>query len=191
MEAVSTLLTSLGLGVGAGVNAYATFLVVGLLGRFGPAGLIPNEYAGWMSSTPALIIFAVLYAVEFVADKFPAVDHAWDVLHTFVRPLAGVVVALAVANPEMPKGLLLVAGAVSGGAALTSHLAKSSLRVASTATTGGVANPVISVVEDFFAVITAALSIFLPIIVLFIVLTLLVFGMLFFRSRTRRAAARS
>lgn len=188
MEAISTLLTSLGLGVGAGVNAYATFLVVGLLGRFGPAGLLPSEYSSWLSSTPALIVFGILYSIEFVADKIPAIDHAWDVIHTFVRPLAGVVIALSAANPEMPTGLLVVAGALSGGAALTSHVAKSSLRVGSTATTGGAGNPILSVIEDIFAVVTAVLSIFLPVLVLLLLLFVVLPGALLLRSRMRRSS---
>ncbi len=191
MEAITTLLTSMGLGIGAGINAYATFLVVGLLGRFGPAGLLPSEYSSWLSSTPALIIFGILYSIEFVADKIPAIDHAWDVAHTFVRPLAGVVIALAAANPEMPTGLLVVAGALSGGAALTSHIAKSSLRVGSTATTGGTANPILSVLEDIFAVLTALLSIFLPFIILAVLLFVVLPAALMIRSRMRRAPART
>lgn len=191
MEAIATLLTSLGLGVGAGINAYATFLVVGLLGRFGPAGLLPSEYSSWLSSTPALIIFGILYSIEFVADKIPAIDHAWDVAHTFVRPLAGVVIAISAASPDMPMGLLLVAGALSGGAALTSHLAKSSLRVGSTATTGGTANPILSVLEDIFAVVTSVLSIFMPVLILFVLLFVALPGALLIRSRMRRSTVRT
>ncbi|MGH6692806.1 MAG: DUF4126 domain-containing protein, partial [Gammaproteobacteria bacterium] len=85
---MSSLLTSIGLGLGAGVNAYATLLVFGLLSRWKP-GMFDRELAEFFSSTPVLITVAVLYVIEFLADKIPVVDHAWDAVHTFVRPAAG------------------------------------------------------------------------------------------------------
>ena len=185
MEMISSMLTSLGLGVGAGVNAYATFLVFGLLGRFMP-GHFNGELAEFFASTPVLIFFGVMYAVEFVADKVPAIDHAWDVVHTFIRPLAGAVVALAAANPDMPKGLMVVSAVLSGGAALGSHAAKASLRAGSTATTGGAANPVISVIEDLFVIVNSVAAVFMPVLVIFFALLIFVPGYFMLRRILRR-----
>src|SRR5688500_17113472 len=147
---MSELLTSLGLGIGAGVNAYATLLVFGVLARLRP-GMFDGEMANFFSSTPVLIGLGVLYTIEFLADKIPAIDHVWDVIHTFIRPVAGALVGWAAAESSMPKGWVMVAAALAGGAALSSHAATSSLRVASTTTTAGAANPVISLLEDGFA----------------------------------------
>jgi hypothetical protein len=36
-----------------------------------------------------LIAAGALYAIEFIADKVPAVDSAWDMIHTFIRVPAG------------------------------------------------------------------------------------------------------
>jgi hypothetical protein len=191
MEAISSMLTSVGLGVGAGVNAYATFLVFGLLGRFMPS-LFPGDLAQFFASTPVLIIFGLLYAVEFVADKVPAIDHAWDVIHTFIRPLAGAVVAVAASNPDMPKGLIATAAVLSGGAALGSHVAKASLRAGSTATTGGAANPLISVAEDIFVVLNSLIAILLPLLFLVLAVIVIVPGFLILRRMIRgRAPATS
>ncbi len=162
---MTSLLTAVGLGLGAGVNAYATMLVFGLLSRWRP-GMFEGELAEFFSSTPVLIAVGVLYVVEFLADKFPAIDHAWDAIHTFVRPAAGALVGWAAASNEMPQGMVMLASAVAGGAALTTHAAKASLRVASTATTAGAANPVLSLLEDVFAFANAILAILLPWIVL-------------------------
>jgi hypothetical protein len=185
METISSMLTSLGLGVGAGINAYATFLVFGLLGRFMP-DLFAGDLARFFASTPVLIFFAVMYTVEFIADKIPAVDHAWDVIHTFVRPLAGGVVAVAAANPDMPKGLMIVSAVLSGGAALGSHVAKSSLRAGSTVTTAGAANPAISILEDLFVVVNSFVAIFMPILVIVLALLVFVPGYLLLRRMFRR-----
>ncbi|MHB0968557.1 MAG: DUF4126 domain-containing protein [Thermoanaerobaculia bacterium] len=183
-ELVTTLLTSAGLGIGAGVNAYATFLVFGGLARFYP-NMFPGDVAKFFASTPVLIAMGVMYGIEFFADKFPAVDHVWDAVHTFIRPLAGGLVAIASANPEMPKGVVIAAGILGGGAALSSHLVKAGVRVGSTAATGGAANPFISVVEDIFAVIQAFVAIFLPWVIL-AVLILVIPIVLLWMSRRRR-----
>ena len=162
---MTSLLTSMGLGLGAGVNAYATLLVFGLLSRWRPT-MFDGDLAAFFSSTPVLITVGVLYAVEFLADKIPTVDHVWDAIHTFVRPAAGALVGWAASSDELPQGALILASAVAGGAALTTHAAKASLRVASTATTGGVGNPILSVAEDVFAVGSALVAIILPWLVL-------------------------
>ena len=158
---IEAIITAGGLGVGAGVNAYATFLVFGLLARFYP-GLFQGDLAAFFASTPVLIVVAILYGVEFLADKFPALDHAWDAVHTIIRPLAGALVALASATPDMPKPVLAIAVVAGGGAALGSHTIKAMIRGASTVTTGGLANPVLSLIEDVFAVLQALMSVFLP-----------------------------
>ena len=85
---ISSLLTSVGLGMGAGINAYATLLVFGLLARWQPMWF-NDDLAHFFASTPVLIVVGVLYVIEFVADKIPTVDHVWDVIHTFIRPAAG------------------------------------------------------------------------------------------------------
>jgi hypothetical protein len=161
---MTSLLTSLGLGLGAGVNAYATMLVFGLLARWRP-GSFHGDLAEFFSSTPVLIAVGVLYVIEFLADKIPAVDHAWDAVHTFVRPAAGALIGWAAASNDMPRGWVMLASAIAGGAALTTHAAKASLRLASTATTAGAASPVLSLMEDVFAFVNAILAILLPWIV--------------------------
>jgi hypothetical protein len=78
---------------------------------------------------------------------------------------------------------------LGGAAALTTHGAKATLRVASTATTAGAANPVISFVEDVFAFVNAILAVFLPWLALIavVVLVLLVWR---FRRRNLMSAGR-
>ena len=178
---VASLLTSAGLGVGAGVNAYATMLVFGLLARLRP-GMFPADLAHFFSSTPVLIGLGVLYTVEFIADKVPAVDHLWDVVHTFVRPAAGALVAWAAVSDQIPRGAVIVASVLAGTAALGSHVVKASVRGASTLTTGGLGNPVLSVVEDLFAFVNAVVAIFAPLLVLVVIVLVTLY---FIRLRQR------
>lgn len=178
---MTNLFTAVGLGLGAGVNAYATLLVFGLLSRWKPH-MFPSDLASFFSSTPVLIVVGVLYCIEFLADKVPAIDHAWDVIHTFVRPAAGALVGWAATSKDVPKGMVILATILAGGAALTSHTAKATLRAASTATTAGLANPVLSMFEDLFAFVNAIVAVFLP----WIVLVMVVVAGLFFFGLSRR-----
>ncbi|HQR45393.1 MAG TPA: DUF4126 domain-containing protein, partial [Thermoanaerobaculia bacterium] len=93
-SAVSLLGTGFGLAAGAGLNAYAVLLVYGGLARTFPEAF-PGPIAGLLASTPALLVSGVLFLLEFFADKIPGLDHVWDILHSAVRPVAGVVLSLA------------------------------------------------------------------------------------------------
>lgn len=186
MSSISFVATAMGLGAAAGVNAWATLLVYGLLSRFYPS-MFRGELADFFASTPVLIIVGVLYLVEFVADKIPTVDHAWDLVQTFIRPLAGAVLAFGAARQEMPAIVLVLAVAIGGGAALTTHLGKAMLRGASTASTGGLANPVLSLVEDLFAFVQAGIAIFLPWLVLVLFLAVPIAIIVWIRRGASRA----
>jgi hypothetical protein len=177
---MSALLTAVGLGLGAGVNAYATLLVFGLLSRWRP-GLFEGDLATFFSSTPVLITLGVLYAIEFVADKVPAVDHVWDTIHTFVRPAAGALVGWASSSNQLPDGAVVLATIVAGGAALTTHAAKASIRVASTTTTAGAVSPILSLAEDAFAIGSAFIAIFIPWLVAGVLAVVIVAFFLLFR----------
>lgn len=190
MTSISFLGTALGLGAAAGVNAWATLLVYGFLSRFYP-NLFSGDLAEFFASTPVLITIGVAYLVEFVADKIPAVDHLWDMVQTFVRPIAGAVLAFGAAKEEMPGTVMILATVIGGGAALTTHLGKASLRGASTASTGGLANPFLSLVEDVFAFGQAALAIFLPWVVLALLFVILVSVIVWGSKRRRRTRAHS
>ena len=185
MGAVTSVLTAAGLGLGAGVNAYATLLVFGLLARWNPS-MFAGELARFFSTTPALIVLAVLYTVEFLADKIPAVDHVWDVVHTFIRPAAGALVAFAAVSPDVPEGARILATIVGGGAALGAHATKSSLRVASSVMTGGTGNPILSIVEDIFAFVNAIIAILLPWLILLLI-PLVIVAIFQLRNRQKKA----
>ncbi|HUJ14379.1 MAG TPA: DUF4126 domain-containing protein [Thermoanaerobaculia bacterium] len=158
---INALLTSTGLGLGAGINAYATLLVFGLLARWQP-WLFHDDLATFFATTPVLIVVGVLYLIEFVADKIPTIDHLWDIIHTFIRPVAGAVVAFAAVSNQIPRGAVIVAAILAGGAALGAHATKATVRGISTVTTGGLGNPVLSLIEDLFAFGAAVAAILLP-----------------------------
>jgi hypothetical protein len=91
MESLAYVLTS---GWASGINVYATLLVIGLVGRFGDVERVPDV----LERTDVLLLTAVLSALEFVADKIPYVDSAWDAVHTVIRPAVGAIIGALLAG---------------------------------------------------------------------------------------------
>jgi hypothetical protein len=135
----------LGLSFASGLNTYATVLCLGLLQRFEVVQL-PSGISV-VGSTPVLIVAGVLYVVEFFADKVPWFDTVWDGIHTFVRPLAGAVLAYGVAG-NIDSQWQVMAALVGGGVALTSHLTKASTRAAVNVSPEPFSNWILSITED-------------------------------------------
>ena len=74
----------------AGLNIYATVLTLGILARTHWVALPPGLES--LGQTWVLVACAIMFAIEFVVDKIPAFDMAWNVLHTIVRvPIAGLI----------------------------------------------------------------------------------------------------
>ncbi len=88
---MSDWLSTLGFAMGSawlsGINLYATVAILGSLQRFHMAHL-PGDL-GYLSTGWVIALACSLYAIEFIADKVPAVDNVWDAVHTFIRVPAG------------------------------------------------------------------------------------------------------
>ncbi len=171
-DLTQTLALALGAGWASGINLYATILVLGLLGATGSLELP----AGLEILTDPMVLFAagLMYLVEFVTDKVPGVDTAWDSLHTFVRIPAGAMLA-AGAVGELGPGADLAAAILGGGLAAASHAAKSGTRVLINTSPEPFTNWAASVTEDVgvIAGLLVALNhplIFLGLLALFLLL---------------------
>lgn len=187
MEVMSGVLAAFGLSASAGLNAYIPLLVIALLARF--TDLIQLS-SPWDAITSWWIIglLLLLSLVEFFADKVPAVNHANDVIQTFVRPVAGAIVFAAAANviTEVHPILSLGAGVLVSG---TVHTVKSAaVRPAVTATTGGAGNVPVSIAEDVFATFMSVMAILVPIFItfVFILITALVVWLIYRRNKMKQ-----
>ena len=186
-----TVLVQLAMGIGlaasAGLRAFLPLLVVGAAGRLDLGPLAPAFR--WLESWPALTVFGVAVATEILADKFPVIDHFLDAAQTFVKPVAGTILAasvLAELSPLQATVLGLITGGVSAGAV---HAAKAKLRLASTVATAGMGNPLLSAGEDAVALLGSVTAVLAPLLVL----PPLILGgwfcwVLVRRRRSRRAA---
>jgi len=133
----------------SGINLYATVLTLGLLQRFHVASL-PGDL-GFLSHTWVLAAAAVLFAIQFVADKIPAVDSVWDMIHTFIRIPAGAVLAASAFAHFDPK-VKLLAVLIGGGLAFSSHGTKTATRLAANVSPEPFSNIVLSLIGDAIAV---------------------------------------
>ena len=191
-------LTGTGLAAAAGLNAYIPMLALGLLSRFTDLVTLPHGWA-WLENPWALGILGVLFVVEVVADKVPAVDHVNDIVQTVVRPAAGGIVfgsGTASQTPAIsdPGGFLASGGwvpvAIGVVLALTVHLGKAGTRAVANTATVGVAAPVLSTVEDVSSVALVAAAILLPALVAVLLIALVVGLVLLVRTARRRRARR-
>jgi Domain of unknown function (DUF4126) len=173
MSPLETLGFALGTSFASGLNLYATVAAAGLFQRFGIVTL--PEPLQVLANPVVLGVAVTLFLVEFIADKIPYVDSAWDALHTFIRPPAAALISYsAFAGEGVPEEWKLAAALLAGSVALTSHGAKASTRAAANASPEPVSNWTLSLLEDGFAVFLAWMAAEHPLLTAAIVLALVV-----------------
>lgn len=184
VDVVSSVSLAIGLAACAGLRAWLPLLLVGGLARADVLTL--GSSFGFLATNRALILFGAATLIEIVGDKIPAVDHTLDMLSTVLRPAAGSLIAASVMwEIRDPLTALAVGVAVGAPSAMVPHAAKSLVRAASTTLTGGLANPVISVLEDVLAL---AMFVFTVVVPLLAAAALLTVGFLVVRRMARRSA---
>lgn len=169
MEFLPTLALAIALAACAGLRAWLPLFLAGLLARWGWLNL--GSAFGFLKSDKALILFGVATILELLGDKIPAVDHALDVIGTPLRPAVGALLAASVLGVTTdPLTALALGTAVGAPTALVPHAVKSTLRAASSVFTGGLANPLISILEDVITIVLFALAILVPVFVVLLVI---------------------
>lgn len=186
------------LAASAGLNAWMPLFLLGLADRLLPAVTLPSAWS-WLSSDIALWVVGVLLLLEIVADKIPAVDSVNDVIQSILRPAAGGIAfgagsgaqTIAVDDPAAFFTDNVWVPVVTGIAiALVVHVVKATARVAANTTTGGLAAPVLSSVEDGASFALAAAAIIVPVLAAMMLVGLVVAVIVLLRRRVRRRRAR-
>jgi hypothetical protein len=184
-----TLALILSAGWAAGVNAYATVLLLGVFGRLG-LGDVPDG----LEETWVMVAAGGLYAVEFVTDKIPYVDHVWDTVHTAIRPTIAAALGVLL-NGEATGAEDALAAVGSSTTALASHAVKAGLRTVVNLSPDPVTTATASLTEDFLVGVVVVLIVTHPWVALALSLTLLAIGLtlltLLWRRVTRARSAGS
>ena len=181
MDAILNVFTAFGISSAAGLNAYLPLLIVALIAR----------YTHWITlrppfdvlTHPAIIaLLVVLLAIEMTVDKIPAIDTMNDVIHTVIRPAAGAILFAASNNviSNMNPTLAMALGILAAG---TVHSLKATARPIVTGSTMGIANPVVSLVEDVVALVVTVLAILMPLVIVAFLVGLVVW---WWQQRLRR-----
>jgi len=133
----------------AGLNVYATLATLGLLAH---AGLLPLPTTlRLLSNWWIIVASAMMFVIEFFADKIPAFDLFWNALHTFVRvPLAGLLAYAA--TSQLSPGKQLLATVLGAAIALAAHGGKTAVRAAVTPSPEPFSNITLSLGEDALAI---------------------------------------
>jgi Domain of unknown function (DUF4126) len=129
----------------AGLNVYATVAMLGILSRTSVLGLPPSLHL--VANSYVIAACAVLFLVEFVADKIPIFDLLWNALQTFVRVPVAAVLAYG-ATSQLPRGEQLAATLLGGLIAFAAHGGKVAARTAFTHSPEPFSNIALSLGED-------------------------------------------
>jgi hypothetical protein len=177
MSPLETLGFALGTSFASGLNLYLTVATAGLFQRL---GIVQLPEALQVLAHPVVLGIAVaLFLVEFVADKVPYVDTAWDAAHTFIRPPAAALLSYsAFAGAGVPEEWKLGAALLAGSVALTSHGAKASTRAAANVSPEPVSNWTLSLLEDGVVVFLAWMAAEHPLITAALVVVLVIIATL-------------
>lgn len=183
-------LLGLGLASATGLRTFLPLLMLALAAKFEMFGIRLNDQMDWLGSWPAISALAVAAVAEFAGDKVPAVDHALNAVGYVTRPIAGAVAAGSVFWGVDPATAAVVGLIVGAPTALAFNAAQTGVRVGSTATTGGLGNPIVSLIEDVLAVLTVIVAFLAPVIIplVLVILAIVVFR-LAKRIRDRPARA--
>src|SRR3954447_8982807 len=158
----------------AGWRLYLVTFAVGLAMKFGWIALPEQLHAlDVLANNWILGIAALGTLAEFFADKIAWVDSLWDAVHSFVRPIGGALLSMAIidgGDPAWQVGSFLL----GGGAALLAHAGKAGARALVNASPEPFSNIVVSTGEDVATVGLLGLAIANPVAAALIALILVI-----------------
>jgi len=149
MDAVSIIALSMGAAWASGINLYAAVFMLGFMGSSGHI-VLPDELQV-LSDPLVMTAAAVMYCVEFFADKVPGVDTGWDTLHTFIRIPAGAMLAASAVGDVSPA-IELTAGLLGGSLAAATHATKAGSRLMINTSPEPFSNWTASIMEDLLVI---------------------------------------
>lgn len=184
LDTIVALCIGIGLAAACGFRVFVPALLTGIADR---AELLTlAEGFEWMGSWVAIGAMGTATAIEIGAYYLPWLDNLLDTAATPLAVVAGVIISAAFIHdlhPMLKWSLAVIAG---GGSAGTIKAGLAGLRVGSTLTTGGLANPVVSTFEWIGAIAMSLLAMFLPVVAAVVALLLVVFLIRFAWRRLSR-----
>lgn len=184
-ETILSIFLGIGLAASVGFRVFLPLFALSLASYFGVWEL--NENWEWIGSLIAVLTLGVATLLEIFAYFIPWFDNLLDSVAVPLAAIAGTAVMVStVANldPVVTWSLAIIAG---GGTATAIKGAGATGRLASTATTGGLANPVLATFETGTAAVVTVASIFVPVLAAVLVIIILVIIFRIYRSLRPKA----
>jgi hypothetical protein len=173
MDTLLSICIGIGLSAACGFRVFVPLLVMSVAALMG--WFEPMQGFEWLAMPAVCVALGIATICEVGAYYIPWVDNALDTIATPAAMLAGTMTTMAVSTGEMSQftswaAALIVGGGTAGAVQMTSV----AVRGLSTATTGGVANPVVSTVEWVGALVISVLSFILPILVVLLLILVMI-----------------
>lgn len=185
MDALSAAALGVVLAATAGLRAFLPVFSASLAAWTTDLPL-PHNLA-WLEKPETVVIFGVATLLEILGDKVPIVDHALDSVQVLTKPVLAALAATPFLYQLAPEYFVAIGIVLGAPLALGVHSAKATARLGSTATTGGVGNPLLSVLEDVAAVSAIILGFLAPLLALALMAgTIFLLVRLALRVRRRR-----
>ena len=173
METILSVLVGIGMSAACGFRVFVPLLVASVAAHTGHLKLASGF--AWMGSDAALIAFAVATVLEVAAYYIPWLDNLLDTIASPAAVVAGTLVTASVVaelSPFLKWTLAVIAG---GGVAALIQGSTVMARGASSAGTGGLANPILATVELGGSLVTSLLSLVVPVLVVALIAVALFF----------------
>lgn len=184
MEVLFSVILGVGLASACGFKVFVPFLIMSIAAMSGHLELA--EGFEWIGTTPALIVLIVAAILEILSYYVPYVDNILDVISIPVTVISGVLVTVSCIQGLSPLFswtlALILGGTVAGGV----KLINTGLRATSTASTGGVANPIVNTIQIVLSVIMSVLTVILPILVIVIFIFLIILSIMLYKRKKNR-----
>lgn len=174
METLLSIFVGVGLSAACGFRIFVPFLVMSVASITGQIALAP-EFE-WIATYPALAAFTIATIFEIAAYYIPWVDNILDTVAIPAATVAGTIVMASAVSEMSPFLKWALAVIVGGGVAGTVQGFTSITRIASTATTGGLGNPVVSTIEAAGSLVMSVLALAVPVVAVLLVIALLFFA---------------
>jgi len=182
METLLSIFIGISLSAAAGFRVFVPLLVMSIAAHTGY--LEPASGFEWVGTTPALVAFSIATLVEILAYYIPFVDNLLDAIATPLAVIAGVILTASTItglHPFLSWTLAIIAG---GGIAAVFQSITGLTRLASTTSTAGLGNPVVSTVELGGATLLSLIAVLLPVLAISIVGVLFIIGVKKLRQRS-------
>ena len=182
METILGLCIGIGLSAACGFRVFVPLLVMSIASLIG--WFEPMKGFEWLAMPSVCIALAVATVFEVGAYYIPWVDNLLDTIATPAALIAGTLTTMAASTGEMSQFASWAAALIVGGGTATAvQMSTVALRGVSTATTGGIANPLVSTGEWISALVISVLAFTVPVLVVIMGIILMIVGVRWIRRK--------